>query len=191
MGHFDNRSILFLHGYDSSSQGEKPNMLRQLYPENRLLIPDLPLDPLECMKLSEDTLRTASNDTIIIGASLGGFYAYYLAAKFKKDCLLINPVYQPAMEAKKMLELEQNPEKKKVILNAANMYLTFASNLNSLTPPANCYVALGEHDETIDPQASSAHFSQATVKTYDDDHYMLNAFAQVMQDFEAFLEESF
>lgn len=191
MGHFDNRSILYLHGYDSSSQGEKPNLLRKLCPENRLLIPDLPLDPLECMNLSEDTLRTASNDTIIIGASLGGFFAYYLAAKFKKDCLLINPVFQPAMEAKKMLETEQNPEKKRVILNAANMYLTYSSNLNSMTPPLNCYVALGKDDETIDPLASSAHFSHATVKVYDDDHYMLNSFEQVIKDFEDFLEEEF
>ncbi len=143
------------------------------------------------MELSEDTLRTASNDTIIIGASLGGFYAYYLAAKFKKDCLLINPVYQPAMEAKKILELEENPEKKKVIMDAANMYLTYSSNLNSMNPPANCYVALGEHDKTIDPELSSLHFSHDTVKFYDDDHYMLNSFAQVIKDFEGFLEETF
>ena len=84
MGHFDNRSILYLHGYDSSSQGEKPQRLRKYCSENRLLIPDLPLDPQECMKVCEDTLRTASNDTIIIGASLGGFYAYYIASKYKK-----------------------------------------------------------------------------------------------------------
>jgi len=191
MGNFNNRSILFLHGYDSSSQGDKPKLLRQLYPHNRLLIPDLPLDPLECMDLSEDTLRTASNDTIIIGASLGGFYAYYLAAKFKKDCLLINPVYQPAMEAKKMLDLEENLEKKKVILNAANMYLTYASNLNSLKHPINCFVALGSQDSIIDPKKSALHFSDALVKNYDDDHYMLNSFPAIMKDFENFLEETF
>jgi len=191
MGHFNNRSILFLHGYDSSSSGEKPKMLRTLYPENRLLIPDLPLDPLECMTLSEDTLRTASNDTIIVGASLGGFYAYYLAAKFKKDCLLINPVFQPAMEAKKLLEMETSPEKKKVILDAANMYLSFSSNLNSLKHPVNCFVALGIHDETIDPEASSLHFADALVKQYDDDHYMLKSFKNIMKDFEEYLEESF
>lgn len=191
MASFNNRSILFLHGYDSSSLGEKPQMLRSLYPENRLLIPDLPLDPLECMTLSEDTLRTASNDTIIVGASLGGFYAYYLASKFKKDCLLINPVFQPAMEAKKLLEIETNPEKKKVILDAANMYLSFTSNLNSLKHPTNCFVALGEHDEIIDPEASSLHFSDALVQSYDDDHYMLKCFKDVMKDFENFLEEKF
>jgi len=191
MGNFNNRSILFLHGYDSSAQGDKPKLLRQLYPHNRLLIPDLPLDPLECMDLSEDTLRTASNDTIIIGASLGGFYAYYLAAKFKKDCLLINPVYQPAMEAKKMLDLEENLEKKKVILNAANMYLTYASNLNSLKHPINCFVALGNQDSIIDPKKSALHFSDALVKSYDDDHYMLNSFPAIMKDFENYLEDTF
>lgn len=191
MRDFNNRSILYLHGYDSSSQGSKPQLLRQLYPNNRLLIPDLPLDPLECMTLCEDTLRTASNDTIIIGASLGGFYAYYLAAKFKKDCLLINPVYQPAMEAKKMLELEEHPEKKKVILNAANMYLNYTSNLNALKHPTNCFVALGTHDTIINPEAAALHFADAVIKNYDDDHYMLKSFPSIMKDFEVFLDERF
>lgn len=191
MGHFNNRSILYLHGYGSSSQGEKPRLLRLLYKENRLLIPDLPLDPLACMTLSEDTLRTASNDTIIIGASLGGFYAHYLASKFKKDCLLINPVYQPALEAKKLLDMEENPEKKKVILQAANMYLTYMSNLGSLNHPQNCFVALGTKDEVIDAQASCAHFSDAFVKHYEDDHYMWESFPNIMKDFENYLEERF
>ena len=191
MGSFNNRSILFLHGYDSSSKGNKPNLLRELYPDNRLLIPDLPLDPLACMTMSEDTLRTASNDTIIVGASLGGFYAYYLASKFKKDCLLINPVYQPAMEAKKLLEMEENPERKKVIMHAANMYLTYASNLNSLSPPARCFVALGEKDTILDAEQSSLYFSNACVQTYDDDHYMLKSFSKIMKDFEEYLEERF
>jgi len=143
------------------------------------------------MSLSEDTLRTASNDTIIVGASLGGFYAYYLAAKFNKDCLLINPVYQPAMEAKKMLENEDNLEKKKIILDAANMYLSFSSNLNSLKHPDNCFVALGIHDQIIDPEASSLHFTRALVKKYDDDHFMIQNFKKIMREFEDFLEESF
>ena len=191
MGHFDNRTILYLHGYDSSSQGEKPRLLRQYAQANRLLIPDLPLDPLECMNLVEDTLRTASNDTIIIGASLGGFYAYYLAAKFKKDCLLINPVYQPAMEAKKILDLEENPEKRRVIMNAANMYLNYASQLNSLEHPVNCYVALGKRDTIINPEESALHFADALVKSYEDDHYMLKSFKTVLNDFELSLEGRF
>ncbi|MDF1880301.1 hypothetical protein JHD50_03110 [Sulfurimonas sp. MAG313] len=191
MGHFNNRSIVYLHGYGSSSKGEKPSLLRELFPQNRLLIPDLPLDPLACMNLCEDTLKTASNDTIIVGASLGGFYAYYLAAKYKKDCLLINPVYQPALEAKKLLEAETNLEKKKIILNAANMYLSYRSNLNSLSHPKNCFVALGKKDTIIDPEVSSLHFADAYVKMYEDDHYMLKSFAGIMKEFEDYLEERF
>jgi predicted esterase YcpF (UPF0227 family) len=191
MRNFNNRSILYLHGYDSSSQGEKPQRLRKLYPDNRLLIPDLPLDPLACMTLSEDTLRTASNDTIIIGASLGGFYAYYLAAKFKKDCLLINPVFDPAAEAKKLLDAEVDPEKKKIFLHAANMYLNYLSNLRSMRKPVNCFVALGEQDSIIDPKASALRFTDAMIKYYDDDHYMHKAFETLMREFEAYLQERF
>lgn len=191
MGNFNNRSILYLHGYDSSSQGEKPQRLRKLYPNNRLLIPDLPLDPLACMTLSEDTLRTASNDTIIIGASLGGFYAYYLAAKFNKDCLLINPVFDPAAEAKKLLNAEEDPEKKKLFLHAANIYLSYLSNLRSMKHPVNCFVALGKEDTIIDPEASALQFTEAVIRHYDDDHYMHKSFETLMGEFEAYLEQRF
>jgi len=189
MTRFDNRSILYLHGYDSSSKGLKPQRLRELCTANRLLIPDLSTDPLQCMTLSEDTLKTASNDTIIIGASLGGFYAYYLAAKYKKDCLLINPVAEPAIEAKKMLALETDLEKKKVILHAANMYLSYVSNLKSLKKPKNCFVALGLHDTVIDPQITREYFQDAEIKEYDDDHIMINSFNEVLSDFEDYLQD--
>ena len=191
MGHFNNRSILYLHGYDSSSQGEKPQRLRKYCSENRLLIPDLPLDPQECLKVCEDTLRTASNDTIIIGASLGGFYAYYLASKFKKDCLLINPVFNPSQEAKKILEAEESLEKKKMILNAANMYLAMESNLKSLSKPENCFIALGSYDTTVDPKTSAEYFAHAQIHTYPDGHYLHDHFEKIIDDFEEFLEEKF
>lgn len=191
MKRFNNRSILYLHGYGSSSQGEKAQLLRKECPQNRLLIPDLPLNPQECMRLSEDLLRMASNDTIIIGASLGGFYALYLAAKFKKDCLLINPVLHPSAEAKKLLSLEENQEKKKLILNAANVYLTFESTLRSLKVPKNCFVALGERDQTIDPKSASEYFEHAHIQFYSDDHEMLASFTSVLNDFEEFLDDKF
>ena len=191
MGTFNNRTILYLHGYDSSSQGEKAQRMRKLYPDNRLLIPDLPLDPLACMTLSEDTLRTASNDTIIIGASLGGFYAYYLSAKFKKDCLLINPVFNPATEAKKLYDAEKDTEKKKIFLHAANMYLSYLSNLKSMRHPENCFVALGKQDTIIDPEASALQFTDAMIKRYDDDHYMHKEFETMMREFEEYLQGKF
>ncbi len=191
MKRFNNRSILYLHGYDSSSQGEKAQLLRKACSENRLLIPDLPLNPQECMRLSEDVLQTASNDTIIIGASLGGFYALYLAAKFKKDCLLINPVVHPSAEAKKLLAVEESQEKKKVILNAINVYLTFENSLKALNPPKNCFVALGEKDRTIDPKSSSEYFEHAHIQFYSDGHDMLASFKSVLNNFEEFLEDTF
>lgn len=189
MTRFDNRSILYLHGYNSSSKGLKSQRLRELCTANRLLIPDLSTDPLQCMTLSEDTLKTASNDTIIIGASLGGFYAYYLAAKYRKDCLLINPVAKPAIEAKKMLAEETDLEKKKVILHAANMYLSYVSNLKSLKKPKNCFVALGLHDTVINPQIAKEYFQEAELKEYDDDHIMIKSFNEVLSDFENYLKD--
>ncbi len=188
MEHFNNRPIVYLHGYAASSLSTKPQILRKLYPHHRLLIPDLPREPLKCMCLCEKILKTTSSDTLIVGASLGGFYAYYLACKFKKDCLLINPVFQPALEAKKLLEVETNFEKQEMIINAISTYLSFTNHMNAFTPPSKCFVALGTRDDIIDAKASSLHFSKAFIKEYDDDHYMVNSFTTIMSDFESYLQ---
>ena len=191
MAKFDNRSILYLHGYDASSQGTKPNILREVCKENRLLIPDLPLDPQECLSLSEDTLKTASNDTIIIGASLGGFYAYYLASKYKRDCILLNPVIKPSDEVKKMLDEETNLDTKKVLLSAVNMFLSLESNLASLNNPSSCFLALGSDDQIIDPIIAAKYIREPHIQTYDDDHSLHNSFEKILSDCDDYLAQTF
>jgi len=191
MAKFDNRSILYLHGYDSSSQGTKPQMLRELCTDNRLLIPDLPLDPQKCLELSEDTLKTASNDTLLIGASLGGFYAFYLASKYNRDCLLINPVIKPSDEVKKMIAEEEDIEKKKVLVTAANLFLSLESNMASLNNPKSCFLALGSKDDVIEPMIAAKYIREPHIQTYDDGHSLNDNFEKILHDCEFYLAQKF
>jgi hypothetical protein len=57
--------------------------------------------------------------------------------------------------------------------------------------PVNCFVALGEQDTIIDPKASALQFTDATIKHYDDDHYMHKTFETIMYEFEGYLQEKF
>jgi hypothetical protein len=60
-----------------------------------------------------------------------------------------------------------------------------------MKPPANCSIALGEKDETIDPKVSAEHFVRAHIRFYNDDHSMIKSFARVLDEFEEFLDEKF
>ena len=66
--------LCFLHGLDSSPQGTKASFLRAY--DSRCLIPDLPPDINERLKVLEHGLR---EPMLIVGSSLGGLTALMYA----------------------------------------------------------------------------------------------------------------
>lgn len=93
-------AILYLHGFASAGKNSvKEKALKEMFPEETVYSPNLSHDPVEATQEAEKYLRQIYNDghnkTIIVGTSLGGFYAWYLSAKFDIPAVLINPVYSP------------------------------------------------------------------------------------------------
>jgi len=86
--------ILYLHGFASCGEGNKSTALKAHFGDNTIDAPDLKPSPLETIAMLESLLKT-SEYTLIIGSSLGGFYATYLAEKYKIKAVLLNPSTQP------------------------------------------------------------------------------------------------
>ena len=84
--------ILYIHGFASCGDSNKTRLLKQHY--TGILSPDIPVDPEEAISLLQKMI--VDNDiTLLIGSSLGGFYAAYLAEKFQIKTVLLNPSTQP------------------------------------------------------------------------------------------------
>ncbi|CAA6805082.1 MAG: Putative esterase, FIGfam005057 [uncultured Sulfurovum sp.] len=88
------RTILYLHGFASCGVGNKSTTLKKYFGENNVLCPDLDPSPNKAIE-SIETLLEDLDDVLLIGSSLGGFYATYLAEKFGLKAVLINPSTQP------------------------------------------------------------------------------------------------
>lgn len=58
------------------------------------MAPDIKVAPHDAIKQLEDLIKTDTFD-LLIGSSLGGFYATYLSEKFGIKALLINPSTAP------------------------------------------------------------------------------------------------
>jgi len=86
--------ILFIHGFGSCGWGEKSLLLRRHFGIDRVIAPDLPFRPEAAIaKLRELVERYAVD--VLVGSSLGGFYATALNAVRPLPSVLINPVVRP------------------------------------------------------------------------------------------------
>jgi len=86
--------ILYLHGFASCGNSTKTNMLKDYFGEESVLAPDLPVDPAEAIDFIRRQIFDHDID-LIIGSSLGGFYATYFTEQYGIKTVLINPSTQP------------------------------------------------------------------------------------------------
>ena len=87
--------LIYLHGLNSSSQSGKARELVAWMAARGLgeacVCPDLPDRPGAAMALLENLIGQSSGPVKLIGSSLGGFYATYLAEKHGLKAVLVNP----------------------------------------------------------------------------------------------------
>ena len=100
--------VLYLHGFRSSPQSAKASRLASLfgstYPDVHWWCPQLPPSPLEASKLIlEGTANWPKESMAVIGSSLGGFYATWLAHRYDCKAIVINPAIDPARDLVKYI----------------------------------------------------------------------------------------
>ncbi len=104
--------LLYIHGFNSSSQSGKAQETRRwLEARGRgteWVCPDLPHRPAEAFALLESILARARTPVALMGSSLGGFYATVLAARHALRAVLINPAVHPALLLRPALGLQKS-----------------------------------------------------------------------------------
>lgn len=87
--------LIYIHGFNSSSQSGKARELLAWMREHGLgeavACPDLPDRPAAAIRLLEDLIARSAGAAKLIGSSLGGFYATWLAEKHGLKAVLVNP----------------------------------------------------------------------------------------------------
>lgn len=92
---------LYLHGFNSSGESAKGKFLAKALAPFAVHTPSYPAEPATAVAYLQQTLAglvlnaQIDEPIILIGSSLGGFYAQYLARQFNLAVALINPALQP------------------------------------------------------------------------------------------------
>lgn len=98
--------IVYLHGFRSSPQSFKARLLDQkLHALGRgahYLCPQLPASPAGAIALAQSLIAgQAPRELTLIGSSLGGYYATWLAEQTGCRAVLLNPAVSPPRDLEK------------------------------------------------------------------------------------------
>lgn len=116
----DRLFILYIHGFNSSPASKKAQQF-QSYCQQRgdihIAVPELSYDPEQALNQLQDLIHNADSKVhLIVGSSLGGYYATWLAEKHDCRAALVNPAVSPVkISAKNSWVL------RKITIPASNM----------------------------------------------------------------------
>ena len=96
--------IIFIHGFSSHGFGGKAKALRAYFSdkEETFIAPSLSYVPDLAIQTLEELIESCDN-VKLIGSSLGGYYAMYLAQKYDLKVVLINPAMRSYKTLSRML----------------------------------------------------------------------------------------
>ncbi|MFP5467320.1 MAG: YqiA/YcfP family alpha/beta fold hydrolase [Gammaproteobacteria bacterium] len=95
--------LLYLHGFRSSPQSVKARLVaarvKARHPAVTWWCPQLPPSPAAAMALVSGGVRSWPVDRMVVmGSSLGGFYARWLSLRMGCAAVLLNPAVHPARD---------------------------------------------------------------------------------------------
>jgi len=141
--------IIYLHGFRSSPMSIKGQQLQQYcaqYETIQVHLPDLNQSPNRVLQQLSQLIENLPNDKVVlVGSSLGGFYATYLVAKYGYPAVLINPAMQPWQLFEDLFGIEQIP------LKVTASWTLDADQLQQLL--------LQQGDEVLDYQQAQRYYS--------------------------------
>jgi uncharacterized protein len=103
--------VIYIHGFNSSPLSSKAQMLKSkleaLGVGKEFSAPALPHRPAEAAMLL-DALVARHSGAAVVGSSLGGYYATYLAEKHGVKAALVNPAVRPYELLRSELGVQRN-----------------------------------------------------------------------------------
>ena len=100
--------LLYLHGFRSSPQSAKAQLMAQVvardFPAVHWWCPQLPPSPREAMDMvAQGIAAWPVHSMAVVGSSLGGFYATWVAQRLGCKAVLLNPAVNPARDLEKYI----------------------------------------------------------------------------------------
>jgi predicted esterase YcpF (UPF0227 family) len=184
--------IVYLHGFRSSPASRKATMLRQAMAargrSEEYACPALAASPARAV---DDVLRLVRNEApdrlALIGSSLGGYYATWLAEQLGCRAALLNPAIRPQDDLARHLG-EQPVYFSEATIDFRQEYLAELEAIDTpaITRPERYFLLAATGDTLIDYRAMRAKYAGARQRVIEGSDHELSDFARYMDDVLAF-----
>ncbi|WP_421717095.1 YqiA/YcfP family alpha/beta fold hydrolase [Arcobacter arenosus] len=144
--------IIYIHGFGSSGHGGKATLFREYFEDEVIApslsyVPNLAIDTLE--QLIE--LLLEKNENVgLVGSSLGGYYALYLANKYDLKAVLINPAIYPYKTLDKVGMAMNYYDSTSFEVTTEHIQQLKALEVNEIKNQENFITLLQTEDEVLD-----------------------------------------
>lgn len=148
------KTLLYLHGFLSSPQSAKAVMMREACDAQgvRFVAPDLNVEPREVLRRIGNVVQTVTDDELLlVGSSLGGFYATCVLAKRPLRAFLINPAVAPWKRMNAYLgEQTVFGSERHVTVRSEYAYELERMSASKLLAPERILILLSSADQVLD-----------------------------------------
>ena len=184
--------ILYLHGFRSSPKSFKARVVQKALEDagraRELICPQLPASPKEAMELALLLAeRHAPDNLSIIGSSLGGFYATWLAERLGVRAVLLNPSVNPLKNLQHHVGVttawhsDQPFEFRREYIDELA-----ALRVERITRPERYFLLAATGDEVLDYRDMVAHYAGAKQHVIEGSDHAIPEFPQYVDEVLAF-----
>lgn len=158
--------LIYLHGFRSGPQSGKLLSLQQrmaaLGCADQLWGEQLRWGPREAIAQLSAVIETCTTPPTLVGSSLGGFYAAYLAERFGLRAVFINPAIAPHRLLSQWLGTQtQIYTGEPFEVTTQDMEALRGLQVTCYTSPDKLWLLVETGDETLDYREAVAHFAGA------------------------------
>lgn len=197
--------ILYLHGFRSSPMSFKSRLmaqtLREQGREQEWACPELPASPRQAIAVATAAagqLRRGAGtaaagrrprELTIIGSSLGGYYATWLAERMDCQAVLLNPVVHAARDLATQVGAHRTyHDDQPFFFDAAYLDELRALEVPRISRPERYYLIAATGDEVLDWREMRDHYTGARQRIIEGSDHGLGDFAAWLPDVLAFAD---
>ena len=186
--------ILYLHGFRSSPSSFKARLLAQHFAAigraDEFVCPKLPASPFAAINLAQQLIDQYRGDRpVLIGSSLGGYYATYLAELNHCKAVLLNPAVKPPRDLEKYVGMttafhsDEPFEFKHAYIDELKQLA-----IDKVTRPERYFLIAATGDEVLDWREMVAHYPAAQQLVIQGSDHGVSEFAEYLDSVMAFCD---
>ena len=157
-----------------------------------LIIPALPFEPRAAIAKIEALLNSHANESVaLVGSSLGGYYAVYIAEKYHCRATLINPAVRPyELLCGYLGENENIYTGEKYVFTSEHIQQLREIEVSDMQYPSHYLVLLQTGDEILDYRQAVEKFNNANINVMPGGNHSFDEFENVINDIITFSQTS-